>query len=105
MIKTAKIVSILLSCVAISACGGAPSNSDIKTAFNNQIKADTKAMPQFTSMYKVEIKDVKKIGCKENGEKAYVCDVELFVSNNGVENKGIKSMRFVKSSDGWSLSQ
>lgn len=105
MIKITKVVAVLLFCAAISACGGAPSNSDIKTAFDNQIKADIKAMPQFASMYKVEIKDVRKIGCKENGEKAYVCDVELFVAKDGVENKGIKSMRFVKSSDGWAISQ
>jgi len=75
--------------------------------------ADAKAMAQMggklgTDMFKdmlPEIKSVKKIGCKEDGEKAYKCDVELEVTRQGNTNKGIAPIRFVKGSDGWIASK
>jgi hypothetical protein len=107
--KPARLLSASFALLALTACGGEPSESDIKTAFNNQVQAETKAMQQFAGkagadMAKSlmpEIKSVKKIGCKEDGEKAYKCDVEMEVTQSGTTNKGIVPMRFVKGSDGW----
>ena len=38
---------------------------------------------------------------KEDGEKAYKCDVKMEVALSGKTNKGIAPIRFVKGSDGW----
>ena len=51
--------------------------------------------------YLPDIKSVKKIGCKEDGDKAYKCDVEMEVTQMGKTNKEIAPFRFVKASDGW----
>lgn len=93
----------------MAACGGAPSDGDIKAAIEKQTQAEAKAMEQFAekqapAMFKdmmPEIKSVKKIGCKEDGEKAYRCDVEIEVSQGKTTDKSVTAMRFVKSSDGW----
>ena len=100
------ITGVLL---ALTACGGAPSDGDIKASIEKQMEADSKAMEQFggkqaTNMAKnllPEIKSIKKIGCKEDGDKAYKCDVEMEVTQMGNTNKGIAPFRFVKASDGW----
>jgi hypothetical protein len=97
----------------LTACGGAPSEGDIKAAIEKQMGADVKAMAQMggkqaADMFKglvPEIKSVKKIGCKEDGEKAYKCDVEMEVTQMGSTNKGVAPMRFVKGSDGWIASK
>ena len=52
-----------------------------------------------------KISGLKKIGCKEDGEKAYRCDVEMEVSQDGQVNKGPANLRFVKGSDGWMVSK
>lgn len=107
--KSIRLLSASVALLALTACGGEPSESDIKTAFNNQVQAEAKAMQQFAGkagadMAKSmmpEIKSIKKVGCKEDGEKAYKCDVEMEVTQSGTTNKGIVPMRFVKGSDGW----
>lgn len=50
-----------------------------------------------------EIKKFQKIGCTEDGEKAYRCDVEIDVLQLGTTNRSTVSMRFVKASDGWAV--
>lgn len=107
--KSVKLLSATVALLTLAACGGEPSESDIKTAFNKQVQAEAKAMQQFAGtagadMAKSmmpEVKSMKKIGCKEDGEKAYKCDVEMEVTQMGNTNKGAISLRFVKGSDGW----
>jgi hypothetical protein len=102
-------VLIASTAALLTACGGAPSDNDIKEAIEKQMLGEQKAMNQIAGkqaadMFKdlvPEIKNAKKIGCKEDGEKAYRCDVELEVTRMGATNKGIVPIRFVKGSDGW----
>jgi hypothetical protein len=111
--KTGKIISIFFTAIALTACGGAPSEGDIKAAIEKQMQNETAAMQAFggkksAEMLKglmPEIKNIKKIGCKEDGEKAYKCDVEMEVTQMGATNKGIRPLRFVKGSDGWVAQQ
>ena len=109
-------VQILLAAAAVlslSACGGAPSEDDIKTAIDKQMQAEAKAMlamagkqgAEMAKDFMPSIKSVKKIGCKEDGDKAYKCDVEMEVTQMGNTNKGVAPMRFVKGSDGWAASK
>lgn len=101
--------AVVLFAALLAACGGAPSNSEINEAVGNQTKADAAAMKGFAgnvgaSMFKSlipEIKSVKKIGCRDDGQKAYRCDVELEVAQAGRTSKIPANLRFVKGSDGW----
>ena len=52
-----------------------------------------------------EFKDVKKIGCKADGEHAYICDVEYVVTQLGNTSKQTVPMRFAKGSEGWVLTK
>jgi hypothetical protein len=83
-------ISVVLTLTACS--GGAPSDSEIKIA-TEKAAAGTR--------FKVEYTSVKKIGCKDDGEKAYRCDVEFGMKMAGQDRKEIASLRFVKGSDGW----
>ncbi len=100
---------VIAGAAALTACSGAPSDGDIKAALEKQKQNEAKAMEAFggkraAEMMKglaPEVKSIKKIGCKEDGENAYKCDVELEVTQMGSTNKAIAPMRFVKGSDGW----
>lgn len=48
-----------------------------------------------------EMTDLKKIGCKEDGENAYRCDVEVMVKAGQETKSAPTSVRVVKTSDGW----
>lgn len=50
---------------------------------------------------KMEAPKVKKIGCKEDGDNAYRCDVEL-INKDG---SNATNARFVKGSTGWAVSK
>ena len=50
-----------------------------------------------------EINSLKKIGCKEDGERAYRCDVELEMTQFGITNKAPVNLRFVQASEGWTV--
>lgn len=52
-----------------------------------------------------EVVDAHKIGCKEDGENAYRCDVELALKQNGAVQKTPVSLRMVKTSEGWAASR
>lgn len=97
----------LAACAALAGCGGAPSESDMRAALDRRVAAQVKGaecyLGKSVAGLAPEIKQFKKIGCKEVGENAYLCDVEVEVSQLGTTNKAATSMRFVKASDGWAL--
>ena len=105
--KTSQVLVAVGAMLLLTACGGAPSEGDIKSAIDRSMADTVKTLAQFgtnsniTKSVVPEIKNVKKIGCKEDGEKAYKCDVELEVSLHGNTTRSIAPMRFVKGSDGW----
>lgn len=107
--KSAKLLLAMAGILALAACGGEPSEGDIKSVITKEMDAQGKAMSQFSGKqaadmakgFMPEIKNVKKIGCKPDGDKAYKCDVEMEVTQMGATNKAITPIRFVKGSDGW----
>ena len=111
--KISLSVLVTVSSLMLSACGGAPSEADMKTAINRETEAGIKTMEGFggkagadmaRSMYP-ELQSLHKIGCKEDGEKAYRCDVEVEVKQNNSLQKNTAAIRFVKGSDGWLMTK
>ncbi|MCY4753568.1 hypothetical protein [Pelomonas aquatica] len=102
--------------LALAACSGAPSDGDIKAALladQKRSEAQAEALAagsgpaadmvrQLSAQSRVEVVSAHKLGCKEDGEKAYRCDVEVEVSRGGKTVKAPPaSIRLVKGSDGW----
>ena len=103
--------------IALAGCSGAPSEGQIKDALladqkraQEQAEAAARALGggfagdilRQAAGPKIEIVSVRKVGCKEDGEKAYRCDVEIEAASGGKTQKAPPmSLRFVKGSDGW----
>jgi hypothetical protein len=113
MFRVKTIVAIFFISALLTACGGAPSESDMQTAIDKQMQVEMTAAKNFmggagASMAEKlmpKIESIKKIGCNDDGENAYRCDLELEVTQNGMTNKAPVKMRFVKGSDGWIASK
>lgn len=111
-ILTSRSIFVISACLALVACSGAPSESQMKEAFLAQAKQEREAVERFggqklaglVSTLTPEFKGVRKIGCKDDGEKAYRCDVEIELVQAGTVAKKPVSLRFVKGSDGWLVS-
>jgi len=91
----------------LTACGGAPSDSEIKDALLKKDAATSKMLEGFNTSGRVKvvspvIKNVHKIDCKEAGEKVYRCNIEVTSELSGQSTKEPQSVAMVKGSDGWS---
>jgi hypothetical protein len=98
----------------LSGCGGEPSEGDLREALEQQI-AQASANP-FAQMAAgamggdkdaklVDIHDLNKLGCKEDGDNAYVCDIEVDVSVMGARQQSASRVRMVRGKEGWLASQ
>ncbi|MDM0028403.1 zinc ribbon domain-containing protein [Variovorax saccharolyticus] len=87
--------------------GGEPSEGDMTAAFESSMAQSNEAMSGLTGSKKAfKVYSVKKIGCKSDGEKAYRCDVESDIEAPMIgRNKGVANLRFVKASDGWTVTK
>lgn len=105
-----------IAAVLLSGCSGEPSNSDVKTLVERELKPMLEmqaAMMKGASALSgravpsspPEVKDVKKVGCKQDGESAYRCDIEITVASGAEKKSQISPMRFVKGSSGWQLTK
>lgn len=111
--KTAYSYVVLLPAAVLmmTACSGEPSSSDVKGALENDVKQMLEMQSNFASALsgrgqsasatKPKLEDIRKVGCKEDGEKAYRCDVEIVVMNGGEKKSSVVPARFVKTSSGW----
>ena len=110
--KFFKIGAMLGSAMLLVACGGEPSESDIRAVMEKDIKLANEQMSSLGSALgtgtKMETKlhSVKKIGCKADGDKAYLCDVEMDVEAPLVgRRKAVAPMRLIKASEGWAITR
>lgn len=96
------------------ACSGEPSSGDIKTIVDKEVKPalemQMKMMSNLgaafgggTKSTPSTLDDVKKIGCKADGEKAYKCDIELVFTSEGKKESKVVPMRFIKTSSDWQI--
>lgn len=116
--------NLLAACIAAllflaTGCSGAPSEADIRAAFEKNIAKSTASLNETAQMFggagkaftdmlgKAEIHSVKKIGCVEAKDApGYVCDVEIdmTVPLTG-RKKDMTTARFVKGPDGWVVTE
>lgn len=74
------------SCLLLLAgCGSEPSEANMKEAIQKS--------PMKIAFSEKDLASIRKISCKNDGDKAYNCDIEV----SGVAIP----VRFVKGSDGW----
>ena len=85
----------------LAGCSGEPSEKDIQSA----IAKEQQAMPEMMKGMVPEITGVKKVGCKSDSEKAYICDLEMEAKQFGATKKGVAPVRLVKTSDGWAVTK
>jgi hypothetical protein len=94
-----KKIMVLLGALSLAACSKGPSESDMNAAIKKSIEDSNRQMASIGlgKSFVPEVPSVKKIGCKDDGENAYHCDIEV-IGKNG---KKVVPARFVKGSDGW----
>ena len=102
-IQPAATIAALFASALLSACGGSPGESDVRAALAKQVDAGRAQAEQLMGkssfldkqfeQQKQAIEGVKLIGCKSDGDKAYLCDVE--------SKGGAGRVRMLKGSDGW----
>jgi len=113
-----KAIAIAATALMLTACGE-PSGSDIQKVLEARIKtqaeqtrnigvqfgspgATAKMADQIAS---TKVLDVHKIGCKPDGDNAFICDYDAEISRQGKTRKlDPTQIRLVKSSDGWAAS-
>lgn len=97
-------IPMLFSLMSAGCGGSAPSEAEIKTSVENQQAQDQKSAGSMAGLLP-SVKVLKKIGCKEDGEKAYKCDVEVEVTQFDNTRASVAQLRFVKTSTGWQVSR
>lgn len=102
--KKVSFVTGMFSCLLLAGCGGAPSESEIKATVEKQQAQDLKNAGPVADLLPT-VKVLKKVGCKEDGEKAYKCDLEVEVTQLNKTQTTVAPLRFVKTSDGWMISK
>lgn len=101
-----KFAAIASACALLAACE--PSDREVRSAVEKAHSEESSAMKAMLGKMAPPmptLKSVKKIGCKADGDNAYKCDVEIMAALSGEEKKGVISTRFVKGSDGWTISK
>lgn len=100
---TLPALPLLTSALLLTACSGEPSSSDIEKVLQSGFAQFNTQMTTFAGRgAKVEVHSIKKLGCKSDGSNAYVCDVEVDVTNPMTgRSKSVAPLRLVKGSDGW----
>lgn len=105
-----KAILIPLLAVALSGCSGEPSEADLKNALIKEVDKANVLLDKSSGVLgaqslKTEVKEVKKIGCKESSDSAgYNCDIKITATSpmlGTTTNNG--TARFVKGDDGWEV--
>ncbi|MEX3555522.1 MAG: hypothetical protein VB131_02465 [Burkholderia gladioli] len=99
-VQRAALVAALSASALLAACGGSPSESDVRAAIEKQSEKQLRLIGGKGSFVDEQIAEQKKavessklIGCKSDGDKAFLCDLEI--------NGGSARVRMLKGSDGW----
>jgi hypothetical protein len=116
--KIMKMMPIAALCILVllaAGCSGAPSETDIKAAFEKDMAKTAQSIDEAGKMFggmgksltdslgKMELHAVKKIGCTEAKDApGFVCDVEIDMTVPiAGRSKEMATARFVNGPDGW----
>jgi len=106
--KLTQYMGVVVLSLGLAACGGAPSEGEMKDAMQREADQLIKAMGPFAQvagMEAMQILKVEKVGCDKDGDKAYRCDMKVVAKVQGKEVTQTTRGRFVKTSDGWQASK
>ncbi|WP_205340942.1 hypothetical protein [Denitrificimonas caeni] len=99
----------------LAACGGAPSEAEVRQVLQEQIKHD---LDKVTGMIDAEDSDLNTMlasmmpkienialqGCESEADSVYLCSVEATVTMLGQEKTNIEAVRFKKNKQGeWTM--
>jgi len=97
------LIAALATTLSLAACGGSPSEGDVRAALIKQLDASQEQsrqiagknafMDSLADEQRKSLSQLKLVGCKSDGEKAYVCDV--------AGKAGAMQLRMLKGPDGW----
>lgn len=97
--KTLSLVAIGATTLLLTACGSAPSDSDINAALQTEIKEMPSSMTQALAP---KLLSSKKIECKdEDSSLRYRCTVEVEIQTKYSTQKNVRTLTFIKTDDGW----
>ena len=104
--RTARVCAVAGLVVLVGACSSEPSEKDIREAMERQVRAAAEQAPAAlggAGVFKVEIHEVKKVGCEKTSQKkAFLCDVQTDITVPIVgRQSNAGRMRIVKGDDGW----
>ena len=94
-----KKILLLVAGISLAGCGKGPSESDMNKAVKKTVEDRNSQMAHIGlgGSFQSEVPEVKKIGCKDDGDNAFRCDIKL----SDKSGKKVMPARFVKASDGW----
>lgn len=105
--RTAFFASLIASTLLLAACSSGPSESDIKSLLESEVKQLSDALGQMggadmSDMLKVDIHSVKIHSCEVVRDDVYNCDIEVDATAPVVGRSTDRSqITLAKSDDGW----
>ena len=96
-LKLKTITTTVLLALSLVACSSGPSDAEVKSLVQKEMARSFGGM--------VKVTDVKKLGCKADGDAAYKCDVEVQLASGEKKDTTAGPMRFIKTSAGWTLTK
>ncbi|MEF9995878.1 MAG: hypothetical protein RR101_09305 [Burkholderiaceae bacterium] len=110
-----RILIAFFCLLGLAACSNSPSERDIKGAIERDKLERKKNMTALLGergaavadqvLGRTAVKSVRKIGCQEDGENAWRCDIELEVARGDATQTRLNKVRLVRGSAGWAVSE
>ncbi|MFV3077936.1 hypothetical protein [Niveispirillum fermenti] len=106
MMKYGRVLA-LVPLLALAACGGEPSEGEMRDALQAQFdKANKMAAERGVAGFKAVLEKFEKVSCgKTDGSSIYNCTVTIKCSGPMMNLDGTTEMRFSKGGDGWVVVQ
>lgn len=106
------VIAIALVTSFLTACGASePSEKELIAAIEKQLQSKVKDSSGAFSAEDIIVRHIKKLGCSEaDGQNGYMCEVDVDIDVKlpfvGTQTqKGVQSLRFIESDEGWRLVQ
>lgn len=105
-----KLGAVIVLSAALAACGGAPSEKEVRAALEKRIKSDLGQISAMAGGHGADLADLAGMmpkienisvnGCDSVGNDVYECSVEATVSMMDSEHTNTENVRFKKDKQG-----